>query len=75
MEVNISRRSIAICKDFLEHGVKILQTKEINSEDRTAVTEALEDGIKLFNDLDEDITLRVEHDLMKKFELKDDINK
>jgi hypothetical protein len=73
MEVNISRRSIAICKDFLEHGVKVLQTKEVDY--KAEVTEALEDGIKLFNDLNENITLQVEYELMKKYELKDDINK
>ena len=75
MEVNISRRSIAICKDYLEHGVKILETKEIDSKDKAEVIEALEDGIKLFNDLDENITLQMEYELMKKYELKDDINK
>jgi hypothetical protein len=75
MEVNISRRSIAICKDYLEHGVRILQTKEVDSKDKAEVTEAFEDGIKLFNDLYENITLQVEYELMKKYELKDDINK
>jgi len=70
MKVSISKRSLAICKDFLEHGVNIIKTKEVPSnENKAEVIEALEDGIKLFNDLDENITLQVEHELMKKYEL------